>query len=121
MRRPAGSAHVPIATKRYDPTVEPDRFDDVEFRILESPEPPPRRPRRHRRWALALVVSGLMVGGLAAGASALTAGGEKAPAATPRLSRSAESGVTFTRRDHPCHHWQRQRPPDSSSGSDFRY
>jgi hypothetical protein len=102
--------------------VEPDRFDDVEFRILESPEPPPRRPRRRRRWALALVVSGLMVGGLAAGASALTGGShEKAPTATPRLSRSAESGVTFTRRDHPCHRGEGQRVPDSSSGSDFRY
>jgi hypothetical protein len=102
--------------------VEPDRFDDVEFRILESPEPPPRRPRRRRRWALALVVSGLMVGGLAAGASALTGGShEKAPTATPRLSRSAESGVPFTRRDHPCHRLQGQRAPDSSSGSDFRY
>jgi hypothetical protein len=63
-----------------------------------------------------------MVGGLAAGASALTGGSdEKAPAATPRLSRSAESGVTFTRRDHPCHRGQGHRAPSTSSDTEFRY
>jgi anti-sigma factor RsiW len=115
-------AHVRIGTKRYDSSVEPERFDDVEFRILESPEPRPRRPRRRRRWALALVISGLMVGGLAAGASALTGGSdEKAPAATPRQFHGAESGVTFTRQGKPCHHGGGHRAPAPSSGDDFRY
>jgi hypothetical protein len=55
--------------------VEPDRFDDVAFRIVEDPLPP-RRPPRGRRWALALVASLLVTGALAGGASAL--GGDDA-------------------------------------------
>jgi hypothetical protein len=51
-----------------------DRFDDVEFRVLESPEPPPRPPRRRRghRWAVVLTLMAFTVGALAAGASAFT-------------------------------------------------
>jgi hypothetical protein len=54
--------------------MEPDRFDDVEFRVLESPEPPPqpRRPRRRHRWAVALMLTAFTAGALAAGASAFT-------------------------------------------------
>ena len=55
----------------------PDRFDDVEFTMLEQPEPPPRP--RLRRWMLAPVAAVLAAGALAAGASALT--GEEAPRA----------------------------------------
>ena len=40
------------AVKGYDSNVEHDRFDDVEFRVMERPDPP-RRPRM-RRWVLAL-------------------------------------------------------------------
>jgi hypothetical protein len=58
--------------------VGPDRFDDVDFRMLEQPEPP-RRPRL-RRWMLAPLGAILVAGALAAGASALT-GEDSAPAA----------------------------------------
>jgi hypothetical protein len=80
--------------------MEPDRFDDVAFRILETPEPPPRPPRRRRRWAFALGATVLAAGALAAGASALTGGEKAAPAAKPHVTRSDEIG--FTRSGHPC-------------------
>jgi hypothetical protein len=60
------------------PAVGPDRFDDVEFRMLEQPEPP-GRPRL-RRWTLTALSAVLATGMFAAGASALT-GEERAPAA----------------------------------------
>jgi hypothetical protein len=60
------------------PAVGPDRFDDVEFRMLEQPEPP-GRPRL-RRWTLTALSAVLATGLFAGGASALTAE-ERAPAA----------------------------------------
>jgi hypothetical protein len=60
------------------PAVGPDRFDDVEFRMLEQPEPP-GRPRL-RRWTLTALSAVLATGLFAGGASALT-GDERAPAA----------------------------------------
>jgi hypothetical protein len=60
------------------PPVGPDRFDDVEFRMLEQPEPP-GRPRL-RRWTLTALSAVLATGLFAGGASALTAE-EGAPAA----------------------------------------
>jgi hypothetical protein len=54
----------------------PDRFDDVEFRIIDAPEP---RPPRRRRWIAAGVGTVLAAGALAAGASALTGGEDPAP------------------------------------------
>ena len=82
--------------------MEPDRFDDVEFRVLESPEPPPRPPRRrrHRRMGFALGVSLVTAGALAAGASALTDSAQ-APV-SKKLSRSAEK--SFSARDCPFKH-----------------
>ena len=59
------------------PVVGPDRFDDVEFRMLEEPEPP-RRPRL-RRWTLTALSVVLATGTFAGGASALT-GEDAAPA-----------------------------------------
>ena len=35
------------------PVVEPERFDDVAFRVVEHPDPP-RRPPRIRRGVLAV-------------------------------------------------------------------
>jgi hypothetical protein len=61
------------------PVVGPDRFDDVEFRMLEQPEPP-ERPRL-RRWTLTALSAVLAVGLFAGGASAVTSE-ERAPAAT---------------------------------------
>jgi hypothetical protein len=54
----------------------PDRFDDVEFRMIEGPE---QRPRRRRRWVAAGVGTFLVAGALAAGASALTGGDDPVP------------------------------------------
>jgi hypothetical protein len=65
-----------------------ERFDDVEFRIVEDPEPP-KRPRRRRRWVLALTACALTTGALAAGASAL--GGEETRVAAP--AKSAETST----------------------------
>lgn len=59
--------------------MEPDRFDDVAFRMLEQPEPPRRRPRV-RRWTLGALSVVTATGALAAGASALT-GDDAAPPA----------------------------------------
>ena len=56
--------------------MEHDRFDDVEFRVMERPDPP-RRPPRMRRWMLALAGGVLAAGALAAGASALGGGEDR--------------------------------------------
>ena len=56
--------------------MEDDRFDDVEFRVMECPDPP-RRPPRMRRWVLALAGGVLAAGALAAGASALGGGEDR--------------------------------------------
>jgi hypothetical protein len=78
--------------------VEPERLDDVAFRMLESPEPP-RRPPRGRRWALAVAACLLATGALAAGASALGGGGgEQAREAPPPKPRT---NVTYTDRGTP--------------------
>ena len=64
------------------PVVGPDRFDDVEFRMLEEPEPP-RRPQL-RRWTLTALSAVLATGVFAGGASALT-GEDRAPASAPKV------------------------------------
>ena len=71
----------------------PDRFDDVEYRVLEEPEPP-RRPRL-RRWTLTALSAVLATGVFAAGASALS-GDDAAPA----REGSKSSGATFYPRDY---------------------
>jgi hypothetical protein len=58
--------------------VGPDRFDDVEYRVLEQPEPP--RRLRLRRWTLTALSAVLAAGTFATGASAL-GGEDAAPAA----------------------------------------
>jgi len=54
--------------------MEPNRFDDVDTRIVEEPgEPrPPRKPGRVGPAVLALTAALALTGSLAAGASALT-------------------------------------------------
>ena len=86
--------------------MEPERFDDVAFRIVEGPEPP-RRPPRVRRWVLVAGACVLTTGALAAGASALTGGGdEQARKAAPPKPRTnvtyTERGTPFARDGHNC-------------------
>ena len=56
------------------PRMEPNRFDDVDTRIVEEPFEPraPRRSWRVGHTALALTAALALTGSLAAGASALT-------------------------------------------------
>jgi hypothetical protein len=88
--------------------MEHDRFGDVEFRILEGPDEPPRRPPRRRRWALAILASLFVAGGVTAGASALTGSGDDASSqSTPtkprqHLYRNA-AGVPVLRSGPECH------------------
>src|SRR3954469_24196680 len=103
--------------------MDQDRFDDVEFRVLESPEPPPRPPRRrrHGRMAVALAVAGVTALALAAGASALTDRAE-APTAKPGQARSLQKGAWSSFGRHECHRGKglhrRDQAPDASA---FRY
>jgi len=78
--------------------VEHDRFDDVEFRVIERPDPP-RRPPRMRRWMLALAGGVLAAGALAAGASAL-GGGEDQPARETAPAKP-RTNITYTDRGTP--------------------
>jgi hypothetical protein len=54
--------------------MEPNRFDDVDTRIVEEPDEPraPQRPRRVGPAVLAVTAALALTGSLAAGASALT-------------------------------------------------
>ncbi len=75
----------------------PDRFDDVEYRVLEEPEPP-RRPRL-RRWTLTALSAVLATGAFAAGASAIT-GSEAAPAA--KVSDKSSGDAVYPRDYRDC-------------------
>jgi hypothetical protein len=81
--------------------VEPDRFDDVELRMIEEPEYP-RGPRRATRWALGGVAALLTAGAMAAGAWALTGSDEApaVPAAKPAVHRVHSTDAV----------WQGERP-----------
>jgi hypothetical protein len=81
--------------------MEPDRFDDVELRVLESPEPPPkpRRRRRRHRWAVALTLMAFTAGALAAGASAFTDSAQ-----APASEKAAVKAHGYARGDCPFKH-----------------
>jgi hypothetical protein len=91
-------------------SVGPDRFDDVEYTMLEQPEPP-RRPRL-RRWMLAPLVAVLAAGGLAAGASALTSE-DAAPAPAPKGDLAVPGSPDY-RDFRDCDRKHRGRPGDSA-------
>jgi hypothetical protein len=87
-----------------------DRFDDVEFRILEEPEP--RRPRRRTRLASAVTVT-VAAGLFATSALAFT---DK-----PAAEQTPPKAAKFEKRDgHGCRHghgrWDRDRGGDESLG-----
>jgi hypothetical protein len=101
--------------------MEPDRFDDVAFRIVESTDeqPPDDVPRRRRRWLAAIAASALAAGALAAGASALTGSGEDAARSTapkprPQVSHTA-GGVPFVRDGRMCRRGHAKRQSASRS------
>jgi hypothetical protein len=101
---------VSIGTRaRYDPGMEPNRFDDVESRILEEPAAP-RAPRRHQRRlghaAIAGVAALALTGSLAAGASALTSTAQ-APTRSTETSQ-AEKGW-YGKRDGLCRKGEHRR------------
>jgi hypothetical protein len=82
--------------------MEPNRFDDVDTRIVEEPVEPraPRRPRRMGTAALAVTAALALTGSLAAGASALTSTAE---APTRAVDKSAEfEGWSSHKRDGWC-------------------
>jgi hypothetical protein len=90
--------------------VGPDRFDDVEYTVLEHPEPP-RRPRPHR-WLLAPLASILIIGSLAAGASAVTADDSaRAPAAKGDVLKPDYGDFRGCEKGE--RHGKRERPPSS--------
>ena len=99
--------------------MEHDRFDDVEFRIVEEPTPPRRPPRLRRRWVLGAVACTLMTGALAAGASALTGGSdEPAKAVTPAKERGWTEYAPLSDHgdgDRPCRRGERKHQRESSS------
>ena len=72
----------------------PDRFDDVEYRVLEEPEPP-RRPRL-RQWTLGALSVVVAAGVLASGASAITS--EDAAPSAKSSQRGSDS--TFYPHDY---------------------
>ena len=80
--------------------VEHDRFDDVEIRFVDEPEPaPPRRRRRGLVAAAAVIVAG----GLAAGATAIASQDEPvAPKAKPQV-RETHRG-DYCRKGEGRHH-----------------
>jgi hypothetical protein len=98
--------------------VDSERFDDVEFKILESPEPAPRRRRRGRVAVVTLVVAA----GLAAGASALASSDEPVKTDTPRAHPAdfhKSDGWRDGRRGHECkrggkRHNSRRPAPDTA-------
>jgi hypothetical protein len=86
--------------------MEPDRFEDVAFRMIEEPDQRP--PRHRRRWVAALAGSVLAAGALAAGASALTGGDEAAPPAKHRIEHRRGDWMGSSHH-HGCRRHQ-QRP-----------
>lgn len=75
--------------------MDSDRFDDVEFEILEAPQQAPRRRRR----GLALVGAVAATVALAAGASALASSDEPAAPQAPSKATKFEF-----RHHHGCRH-----------------
>lgn len=91
--------------------MEPDRFDDVDFRMIEEPSPAPRRPRRRGMVAAGavLIACGLGLGGSALADSGNPAG--PAPASFHDTSFRPHGG---------CHHGA-ARSRDAAPSATLRY
>jgi hypothetical protein len=100
--------------------MEPGRFDDVDIRWMEDPEPPRRPPSLRRRMGVALSAWIIAAGVLAAGASALTGGNQEANIGKATQSRTAE-GVPFVRDGHVCHRGDAHRSSSSARYSQSNF
>jgi hypothetical protein len=82
---------------------EPGRFDDVDIRFVEEPEPPRRHPSLRRRMTVALSAWILAAGVLAAAASAITdSGGTAAKAGKAAAAEQRYNGIPFKRSGGEC-------------------
>jgi hypothetical protein len=93
--------------------MEPNRFDDVETRIVEEPVEPraPRRPRRVGPAVLAVTAAFALAGSLAAGASALTSTAEAPTRATDKSSHVLKQGHRSGKRHGLCDKGEGHRRP----------
>jgi hypothetical protein len=89
-----------------------DRFDDVEFRILEEPEPR-RRPRSRTR--LASLVTVTLAAGLFATSALATTDDPVAPQTPAKASKFEKRG------HHGCKRGDRHRDRDSGESLGLRY
>jgi hypothetical protein len=89
--------------------VEPDRFDDVDFQMIEEPSPGPRRPRRRGMVAAGAV---LVACGLGLGGSALADSNNAASPGPASFHSSGHRGG--------CHHGL-HRSHDAAPSSTLRY
>jgi hypothetical protein len=104
---------VPIGTSaRYDAGMEPNRFDDVESRILEEPIAPRRPQRRLGHAAIAAVAALALTGSLAAGASALTSTAQAPTRASD--STKLEKHGWYGKRDGKCRRGEHRRSSESA-------
>jgi hypothetical protein len=91
--------------------VESDRFDDVEFRMIEEPSPPPRRPRRR-----GLVAAGAVLTACALGLGGSALADSNNPAASRPAAKPSFHDTSF-RHHGGCHHGDRYRSHDSAPTS----
>jgi len=75
--------------------MEPNRFDDVDSRIVEEPLEPrtPHRPRRVGPAVLAVTAALALTGSLAAGASALTSTAQAPTRAVEKTQQRYHHGL----------------------------
>jgi hypothetical protein len=96
--------------------MEPNRFDDVETRIVEEPDATPegQRPRRVGPALLAVTAAVALTGSLAAGASALTSTAQAPTRAVEKTGHVAKQG--HRRGAHGlCHKGEQRRAPAALS------
>jgi hypothetical protein len=84
--------------------MEPNRFDDVDIRIVEEPEEPGRRQRSGRVGPAVLAVTAALAltGSLAAGASALTSTAQAPTRTVEKTGHVAKQGHRYGKRHGLC-------------------
>jgi hypothetical protein len=85
--------------------MEPNRFDDVDTRIVEEPveRPAPRRTSRVGPAVLAVTAALALTGSLAAGASALTSTAQAPTRAVEKTGHVVTQGHRWGKRHGLCH------------------